>query len=292
MKSRIVLFITAACGLLSTASITLAQSTSAVERGRALVNGVAACGNCHTPLDTSNRPVTERELAGGRLFKDDAFTAYAANLTPDPDTGLGRWSDAQIGKAIREGVRPDGSIIGPPMAVDAYRGLADDDLQAIIAYLRSIPPVKNAVAKSDYKPGVVPASYGPPVGKIVAPSKLDLVRYGEYLAGPVGHCMECHSPRGANRHPDYANRLGAGGNSFHGPWTVSVSRNLTPHESGLKNWTDAEVARAIREGIDRHGNRLKPPMGFGFYRNMAEDEMAAIIAYLRSLKAMPFAGGS
>jgi len=83
---------------------------------------------------------------------------------------------------------------------------------------------------------------------------------------------------------------GAGGNPFKGPWGVSVSRNLTPHESGLKGWTDAEIARAIREGVRKDGSPLKPPMAYGWYKNISDGDMKALIAYLRSLKPLPLGG--
>jgi mono/diheme cytochrome c family protein len=114
-------------------------------------------------------------------------------------------------------------------------------------------------------------------------------RYGEYLAR-IGHCMECHSPRTPKGELVTA-KLGAGGQVIEGPWGKSVTRNLTPHESGLQGWTDAEIARAIRTGVRRDGSPLKPPMGFDFYKNIADAEMAALVAYLRSLKPQPFGGG-
>ena len=77
-----------------------------------------------------------------------------------------------------------------------------------------------------------------------------------------------------------------------GPWGKSVSRNLTPHESGLKSWTDAQIAKAVREGVDRNGNPYRPPMAFEFYRNISDADMAALIAYLRSLKPVSSAGKS
>ena len=75
-----------------------------------------------------------------------------------------------------------------------------------------------------------------------------------------------------------------------GPWGKSVTRNLTPHESGLKGWSDAEIARAIREGVRRDGTKLNPPMAFSFYKHINDADMAAIIAYLRTLKPLPFGG--
>ena len=83
-------------------------------------------------------------------------------------------------------------------------------------------------------------------------------------------------------------RIGAGGGPFTGPWGVSVSRNLTP--TGLKQWSDAEIAIAIREGKSRDGSPLKPPMAFSWYKNINDQDMAAIVAYLRSLKPLPLGG--
>jgi cytochrome c553 len=114
------------------------------------------------------------------------------------------------------------------------------------------------------------------------PATGNKVRYGEYLAN-IAHCMECHTQHG-EKGELLRDRLGAGGLVIEGPWGKSVSRNLTPHESGLKSWTDAQIAKAVREGVDRNGNPYRPPMAFEFYKNISDADMAALIAYLRSLK--------
>jgi hypothetical protein len=88
------------------------------------------------------------ELAGNCKIEDDAFTAVVPNITPDPQTGIGKWTDAQIVAAIREGKRPDGTIIGPPMPIALYRGMAEDDAAAVVAYLRSVKPGVNKQARS------------------------------------------------------------------------------------------------------------------------------------------------
>ncbi len=263
-----------------------ARAETLVERGRYLMNSVVACGNCHTPRGPDGARIAGRELAGGTEFVEQPFTARAPNITPDRETGIGAWTDAQIARAIREGVRPDGTIIGPPMPFQFYRGIADADLRAIIAYLRQVPPVRNAVARSEYRIPL-PPNWGPPVGRVRAPSRDNAARYGAYLAGPLGHCMDCHTPLTPTGRD--MSRAGAGGQPFEGPWGVSVARNLTPHESGLRGWSDAEIARAIREGVSRDGSRLKPPMGFDFYRNISNRDMRALVAYLRSLPPQPLA---
>jgi len=264
-----------------------AQTPTLVERGKYLVEGVVACGNCHTPRDDKGQLQRDKALAGGLLLDIAEFKAFPANLTPDPDTGIGKWTDAQLAKAIREGVRPDKSLIGPPMPIENYRQMADDDLAAIIAYLRAQPAVKNVVPRSTYRISV-PTSYGPPVGKVKAPAARDKLKYGKYLV-EIGHCMECHTPVN-DKGELVRSKLGAGGQVIEGPWGKTVSRNLTP--TGLKDWTDAQIAKAIREGVDRNGQHYRPPMAYEFYRNINDADIGAIVAYLRSLKPQPMAAKS
>ncbi len=218
------------------------RAESELERGRYLVETVAACGNCHTPKGPSG-PLPGKQLAGGDIIKHEDFTAAVPNITPDPETGIGKWTDYQILQALREGRRPDGSLIGPAMPSQSYRNLADEDARAIIAYLRTVPPVYNPnTVKSRYdKP--FPVSWGPPVGHVNAPSKEDEAAYGGYLAGPVARCMDCHT----ERRPGEPARFGAGGKPFYGPWGISVSANLTPDET---SWS---------RGLDRRRDRAGDP---------------------------------
>lgn len=258
-----------------------------LERGKYLMEGVVACGNCHMARGDKGQPLPEKGLSGGMVFDKPPFKAIASNITPDPETGIGKWTDAQLALAIREGVRPDKSVIGPPMPMGFYRYLSDDDLAAIIAYMRAQPAVKIAQPKSKYNIPL-PPNYGPPVKSVKAPPASDQRAYGEYLSN-IGHCMECHSPRDEKGMLHLENR-GAGGQIFKGPWGVSVSRNLTPHPTGLKDFTDAQIIKSMREGVDRSGQPYMPPMGFAFYKTISEADMAALIAYLRSLKPQTFAG--
>lgn len=260
-----------------------ARGDTGVERGRYLVETIAGCGNCHTPLGP-NGPLPGRHLAGGLVMDEGVFRAVTPNITPDPATGIGGWSDAQLVRAIREGIRPDGTLIGPPMPFAFYRDLADDDLAAMVAYLRTVPAVVSDTPPSTYSFPLPPA-YGPPVTSVKAPDRADKVAYGAYLAGPVGHCMECHTPLLPNGQRDMA-RLGWGQAEFRGPWGVSVSADLTP--SHLGQWSDAEIVRAITHGISRDGRQLFPPMGFAYYAGVSQDDLGAIVAYLRTL---PPSGG-
>jgi len=254
-----------------------------VARGRYLVESIAGCGNCHTPKGP-NGDLPGRHLAGGAVLDEPPFRAVASNITPDPETGIGRWTDAQIALAIREGKRPDGSIIGPPMPIELYRGISDRDLAAMVAYLRTVPPVRNRVERSVYRIPL-PPNYGPPVANVPDPPENDPVARGRYLAGPVGHCIECHTPMGEGGRHDWS-RTGAGGRPFNGPWGTSVAANITPNRArGLGDWTDEQIIRAITRGISADGRRLFPPMGYAYYARMSERDLRDLVAYLRSLPA-------
>jgi hypothetical protein len=102
----------------------VAMAQTPLERGKYLMDTVVACGNCHTPQGPDG-PVAGREMAGGTPFNEGFGLAFAPNITPDRETGIGGWSDAQIIAAIREGKRPDGSIIGPPTPIALYRAMSD-----------------------------------------------------------------------------------------------------------------------------------------------------------------------
>jgi len=253
-----------------------------VERGEYLVRGPAGCGNCHTPLGPDGF-VMAQEL-GGRLVEDNqAFTAIAPNITPGGPSG--NWSDDELARAIREGIRPDGSVIGPPMPFTYYRGLSDDDVASMVAFLRTLPSVENDPGASTYRIPLPPA-YGPPVESVSAPDPGDVVAYGEYLAGPVAHCLECHTPFGPQG-PMIETDLGRGGFEFHGPWGVSVAPNLTNHEDGLAGYSDADLVQMITTGTRPDGAPMLPPMPYYHYAATTAEDIAAMVAYLRTLPGLP-----
>ena len=256
-----------------------AAAETPLERGTYLVRGIAGCGNCHSTQGPDG-PVEGMELAGNlKMFETDEFLINAPNITPDEETGIGSWSDEEIIAAFREGKRPDGTMLGPFMPIPLYRGISDTDAKAIVAYLRSVPAVHHEVPRSEFHIPI-PDSYGPPLGVVPDVPRDDPVAYGAYLAGPLGHCIECHTPWTPTG-PDYENELGAGGNEFPGPWGTSVSRNITP--TGLSGWTDDQVKTMITTGMLPDGSKLMPPMGFAYYANISESDLSAIVAYLRSL---------
>jgi mono/diheme cytochrome c family protein len=272
--------------VLAAATIAAAPAEGLRERGAYLVTTIAACGNCHTPKDAAGRAIGGRHLSGGLEFDIPPAHVVVPNITPDADSGIGKWSEAQIVTALRDGRRPDGTIIGPPMPIDFYRQISDRDAAAIAAYLRSVPPARHQVGRTQFKIPLPPA-YGPPVTNVEEPPRTDRIAYGGYLAGPVGHCMECHTPFAAPGHLDMS-RLGAGGRElpvFNAAGGLTVSRNITPDpDSGIGKWSDAQLKRAITAGIRADGTKLTRTMAFDWYAKMTPADLDAIVAYLRSLK--------
>jgi mono/diheme cytochrome c family protein len=262
-----------------------AVAETPVERGEYLVRGIMGCGNCHTPIGALGFE-TDKELAGRLVEDGEAFTAFAPNITPAGP--VADWSDAELARAIREGIRPDGSLIGPPMPFALYRGLGDEDLAAVVAFLRTLPAVENEPGASEYRFPLPPA-YGPPVESVTAPERGVTVEYGAYLAGPVAHCTECHTPMGPQG-PMLDTALGQGGFEFPGPWGVSVAPNITSSEDGLAGYSDAEVAAMITEGRRPDGTPMLPPMPYHHFAAMTPEDLEAVILYLRTVPPLPDPG--
>jgi mono/diheme cytochrome c family protein len=263
-----------------------AHSETALERGAYLMRSIVACGNCHTPKDHEGKAIANQELAGGFEITAPVFHAVSPNITPDKETGIGDWTDDQIANAIRNGKRPNGTTIGPPMPISYYRNMSDSDVRAIVTYLRTVKPIKNRTEKSTYKIPL-PAQYGPAVTTVPDVPRTNRVAYGQYLATALGHCMDCHTPQ-VNGRSDMS-RLGAGGREFEAPGGgVITSANLTPaNDLGIAKWTDAQVKDAITHGV-RPDRRLVPLMAFEWYKNISADDLDALVAYFRRLKpALP-----
>jgi hypothetical protein len=135
----------------------------------------------------------------------------------------------------------------------------------------------------------LPPAYGPPIDTVAAVPEGVTVEYGAYLAGPVAHCLECHTPMGPQG-PMSDTHMGAGGFEFHGPWGVSVSANLTTHADGLAGYTDDEIRTMITQGVRPDGTRMNPPMGYGYYANTKPEDIDAIVLFLRQLPPLPDPG--
>jgi mono/diheme cytochrome c family protein len=295
----------AAAILLAASASALAQG-SAVERGRYLVTTIMACGNCHTPKDGEGRPIAGKELAGGGVgFDIPPFLGVAANITPDRETGIGGWTDAEIKRAITHGERPArgplaGKPLAAPMAANFFKAILPGDLDAIVTYLRSVPPVRNAVAAPVYRAPVMRDAFATADRGFAEADLKDPVRRGAYLA-TIGHCMECHTPQGERGVMLFDTALGTGGRPFlpaevkglPASWQGSVSRNVTSdRERGIGAWSDAEIKRAITQGVGRDGRRMAMPMPYEWYAGIRAEDIDAIVAYLRTLPAIaPISSG-
>jgi mono/diheme cytochrome c family protein len=282
MKVRWALGCLAAVAITGGANAQSAQTP--VQRGDYLVNTILTCGNCHTPRGPGGVFDMGKQLSGGpQTWDEPTFKVKGANITPDPDTGIGKWSDAEIKRALQEGVRPNGTPIAPIMPFSFYKIFTPADIDAVVAYIKSVPPVRNQVETPVYK-AAMHGDTPPGAEKPMSPGDLnDPVKRGFYLV-TVGHCMECHSPKVNDRH-DFS-QAGKGGQEFQGPWGVSISRNITSHRTaGIGAWTDAEIKAAITQGVRKDGTRLKPPMGYPLYAKMTDQDLSAVVAYLRTVPA-------
>jgi mono/diheme cytochrome c family protein len=260
-----------------------ANAETLLERGDYLVNAVMACDGCHTPRGPSGFLLEQRFSGGSGTWDTPAYTVKGSNITPDDETGVGKWSDQDIKRSLTEGVRPNGAPLSPQMPFVFYKILTERDLDAVVTYLRSVTPVRNRVQPPVYKAAMhvelVPGAVRPFTDEALR----DPVTRGFYLS-TIAHCMECHGRR-ADGVADYKNALGKGGYIFTGPWGAAVVSNITSHpKSGIGAWTDADIKRALTHGVSRDGRAFKQPMARqGYFSHMTTADLDAIVAWLRTL---------
>lgn len=262
-------------------SAALAQT--ALERGGYLVNAVMACDGCHTPRGPGGFNMEKRFSGGSQVWDEPAYLVRGSNITPDRDTGIGGWSAADFKRLMVDGVRPNGVPVAPQMPYGFYKILTPSDLDAIVAYVQTVAPVKNEVPAPVYR---APAHAQPVPGgetSIGAAVPADPVKRGFYLA-TIAHCMECHS-RKPDGTPGYKDSWGKGGHEMKGPFGAVTVSNITLHrEKGVGAWSDDELRRALVEGKSRDGRAFKQPMARQVYfSKMTADDVNAIIAWMRTI---------
>jgi mono/diheme cytochrome c family protein len=244
------------------------------------------CDACHTPRGPVGLDMERRFSGGPEIWDEPAFTVRGSNITPDRDTGIGAWSKDDIKRLLTAGVRPNGVPVAPRMPYGFYRILTPDDLDAIAVYLKTIKPVSNEMPSPIYKAVTYPAPLPgaeTPIGDRVPD---DPVKRGFYLA-TLAHCMACHARR-PDGEADFKNWWGKGGYEMKGTFGSAVVANISSHkEKGVGAWTDAELKRALTEGISRDGRALKPPMARQrYFSKMTEQDLNAIIAWVRTIPPM------
>ena len=262
------------------------QRTQALmARGEYLVNGIMTCNHCHTPKDKAGNPIMQRRFAGGsQRFDEFTFTATGSNITQDEETGIGRWSDADIRRVLTKGVRPNGVTLAFVMPYPLYKVLTPRDLDAVVAYLRTATPIRATVTPSMYKSEQITYTY-PGAEKPMSEGDLrDPVRRGLYLAS-LGHCMQCHAER-HNDIPNYHTGAGRGGREYKTPAGLVRAANITSHPTkGLGAWSDAEIKRSLTEGVSRNGRPLALTMATyaQYLKRLTDEDLNALVAWLRTL---------
>ncbi len=261
----------------ATTDIKFERTPERVARGKYLVQNVLGCEICHTPSDWTQHgapslPGTELE---GQTLPLQGFpgTAVAPNITPDAQTGAGNWSDDELARAIREGIKHDGSTIFPLMPYSDYRSISDEDLASVAVYLRSVPAIKNPLppSKINFPVNLLVRGVPQPVTAPVTTPASDPMSHGKYL---VKLGCGCHN---AVEKIPYG-----GGERLGGPWGLVVSPNITPDASGISYYSEQTFLTAMRTGYVG-ARKLNSIMPFGNFKNLSDEDLKAIFAYLRTL---------
>jgi mono/diheme cytochrome c family protein len=216
----------------------------------------------------------------------------ASNLTPDPETGLGNWTDGEKIRAIREGISKDGRALYPLMPYSYYRRMADEDVESIVAYLNSLAPVRNALPKTSLSfPAwvFVKGEPQPVVSSIPEPDPGGGAVYGEYLA-TLAACEECHTPE--RRGSKVLSRLFSGGRFFDTPYGQVYSTNITPDAiTGIGAWSYKRFEdrmRQHREFADQPppkiGGERFTVMPWEAYSKITDEDLEALYVYSKAIK--------
>lgn len=271
-----------------------------VERGKYLVQNVSICFDCHSERvqDQYGLPFKPgREGVGGFVWsKQIGFpgTLAAANLTPDRETGLGEWTDGEILRAMREGVDREGKAIFPIMPYSHLRTLGDEDAKSIVAYLRTLKPVRY---ERPAKALDVPLNFiekfipQPLTAEVTAPAPSDHAAYGKYLT-TISMCSECHATKDDKNQP-IPGREFAGGWVMEAPTFKVVPPNITPHPAVYMGQASKEEFIARFRAFASYTHETAPVakgrntlMPWISYSGMTDEDLGAIYDYLKSLPAV------
>jgi mono/diheme cytochrome c family protein len=269
---------------------TFERTPARLERGRYLATAVNGCVVCHSELDWSapGFPVKAGTEGGGRSWAEEGLPwVTAPNITPDPETGVGEWTDDMLARAIREGISRDGRALFPLMPYHQYRYMSDEDLASVIVYIRSLPPLRRSLPPTDVPFPVnrfINAVPEPVTGPVPAPDRGNQAAYGDYLVR-VGACRDCHTPMD-DRGQAIPGMEFAGGFVLTGPYGQVASTNITQAPSGIPYYTEELFLEAMRTGMVR-SRALHDAMPWNAYGRQTDEDLRAMFAYLRTLDAVP-----
>jgi mono/diheme cytochrome c family protein len=288
VASRLMIVVVA---MMTVSSIASGQSNQdLIARGQYIFAVAGGCA-CHT--EPKGAP-----HAGARAFPIPVGTVYSTNITQDQETGLGAWTDQQITDALIKGIRKDGSRLLPVMPYEKYSGMAQEDLKAMIAYMRTLKPVKKATPPLSSSVPFL-RSVGTPVylqlfgrsSTPVAQTPTSGAQRGRYLAEHVAICGDCHTPRNFAGAPKRSLYM-AGAAEKDGPLGEMVP-NITPDkETGIGDWRRQDIAELLLTGVKPDGDNVQGLMaevieGIGHgYKDMKKEDALAIAEYLQSIPAV------
>lgn len=269
---------------------TFAPSPARLERGRYLVDNLLHCFACHSERDWSKDdvPVVAGKMGAGAPnfpLLDLPGQVRPPNITPDKETGAGNWTDDQLARAIQEGIGYDGRALFPFMPYENFRFLSEEDLASVIVYLRSIPPVRQEVPKTEL---IFPVKYlirnapQPLDGPVAAPDTSTPVKKGDYLV-TIGGCRDCHTPQHEGQRMTQLDL--AGGFLLRGPWGEVASANITQAPSGIPYYDEALFISAMRTGFVK-ARQLKQIMPWWNLRGLSDEDLKSMFAYLRTVPAV------
>jgi mono/diheme cytochrome c family protein len=276
--------------LIAASTTVHAQANDLVTKGQYIFALAGGCA-CHT------EPKKEANV-GARPFPIPLGTVYSTNITQDKETGLGNWTDQQIYDAMVKGVRRDGSKILPVMPYERYSGMAQEDLKALIAFLRTLKPAKKPTPElqtwAPFARSIGTRLYLAVFGRFSNPpaqAPKSGIERGRYLSDHVALCGDCHTPRNFLGVPNHSLYM-AGANEKIGPLGEAVP-NITPDkETGIGDWKREEIAELLISGIKPDLDNVQglmeeviqgTPHG---YKDMTKQDALAIADYLKSIPAI------
>src|ERR1035437_390970 len=265
-----------------------------IARGEYLANHVTVCIDCHSKRDWSrfSGPPIEGTLGmGGDIF-DQKYgfpgAYYAKNITPE---GISRYTDGELFRVITTGVSKEGKAMFPIMPFHNYGLMDEEDIKSIIAYVRTLKPIKNEVPKSssDFPMNFIINTIPEKAHPTKMPAKTDVVAYGKYLISASG-CIDCHTQ--AEKGKLVAGVEYGGGREFPFPdGTIIRSSNISPDTTGIGNWSEGKFVNAFEQRSDSltlntklEPGKINSVMPWTMYGKMTEEDLKAIFAYLKTVR--------
>lgn len=264
-----------------------------ISRGQYLATHVTVCIDCHSTRDWSrfSGPVIPgTEGKGGEYFGPEAgFPGkfYAKNITP---YHLQNWTDGEIFRAITSGVDKDGKALFPVMPYHNYGNMDKEDVYDIIAYIRSLNPIKNdpATRSIDFPMNFILNTIPEKANPVEKPKKTDIVQYGAYVVNAAG-CIDCHSP--VDKGKIIVDKAFSGGRAFASPVGTVYSANITPdRETGIGNWDQQTFLSLFKQYEDpakaaqMKSGELNTPMPWTMYAGMDSTDLISIFEYLKTVQ--------